>query len=200
MILELEAEDPRRRRIDEAQADALAATDGKAGRNTAIDGHRVTDPAAHAHFHRIVEILGNRPIAPQPPIAQYPHHVAVDRQRVWLLDNESAGKAAAHLLGAVRMRVIPIGAGIRHRELVGEAFARLDRRLGDVRSAVHGIRDAQPVPMHRSVLGQPVLHHDPDAIALANPDFRSRRLPAVAPNIGFGIRPADDREPGWCGH
>src|SRR5439155_20625407 len=50
-----------------------------------------------------------------------------------------------------------------------------------------------------SVLGQPVLHHDPDAIALANPDFRSRRLPAVAPNIGFGIRPADDREPGWSG-
>src|SRR6266852_683021 len=133
-------------------------------------------------------------IAPQPPIAQYPHHVAVDRQRVWLLDNESAGKAAAYLLGAMRMRVIPIGAGIRYRELVGEAFAGLHRRLRDVRSAVHGVRDAQPVPMDRGVLGQPVLHHDPDAIALANSDFRPWRLPAVAPNIGLGIRGAGDRQ------
>ncbi len=185
---EFEAEDPRRRGIDQAKPDALAAAYGKPIGHAAIDRDGIPDPSRHAHFHRAVEAAGNRGVLFETPVPQDPDDVAVDSQRLRLFDDEGAYQAAPDLFGAVGVRVIPIGARIGDGEFVGEALLGLDRRLGHVGRAVHRVRDAHAVPMDRGVLGKLVLYNSPYTAPLRQPDFGPRGLPVVGPYRCLGIR------------
>ncbi|MNC85817.1 hypothetical protein D3C83_14310 [compost metagenome] len=88
------------------------------------------------------------------------------------------------------MRVVPIGTGIGHYELVSEVPAWLDGRLGDIRDSVHCVGQTDTVPVHGGALAQPIFHHHPQAVALAHMDFRAGRGAVVAPDIGLrmGVR------------
>src|SRR3546814_10315098 len=55
----------------------------------------------------------------------------------------------AELLLQARMAVIPIGARLHDRKLVGEGRARLDAGEGNPGHAVHLERHEQPVPVDR---------------------------------------------------
>src|SRR3546814_5755574 len=81
-----------------------------------------------------------------------------------------------------------LGAGVDRVELVGKDFAGADRGLGQMRHAVHGVRHAQAVPMHRCLLLEAVLDMNAQAIALSHADFRSRDLAVVAPCGGLAVR------------
>ena len=198
MIPELEPENPRRRRVDQTEPETFAAAHGEAIGHAAIDRDRVADAPRHADFHRVVEAARDRAIRLDPPVAQHPHDVAVDRYRLRLFDDEGAHQAASDLLGAVRMRVVPIGARIGHREFVSEALLRLDRRLRHIRCAVHRVRNTQAMPMDRGVLRKPVLYHNPHMPALRQSDFRAWSLPVIRPDFRLGIRRPCQRGPPGC--
>ena len=130
-----------------------------------------------------------RPFVVEPPILDEPEKVAIDGDRLAFLDDQCAGKPAPKLLQRVGVRVIPEGAGIGRRELVGEALAGTDRLLRQARHAVHRVRQADAVPMDRGVLAELVADHDPDPIALANAEFRAGHGAVIGPDGGVrGIR------------
>ena len=90
-------------------------------------------------------------------------------------DDESAGHAGVNLLGgaAMRMRMIPIGAGasLRQREFVD---ALGPRRHGVHRIAVLIRRYGQTVPMHGGFLALELIGEmNADAVALKNLDQRA---------------------------
>src|SRR3546814_8496754 len=71
------------------------------------------------------------------------------------------------------VRGVPEGAGVVYSEAVVEVPARLDRVLGQVRHAVHGVVDADAVPVDGGRLRQLVLEVHEDLLALARADRRS---------------------------
>src|SRR3546814_6580270 len=101
----------------------------------------------------------------------------------WLLflDDQQAVEPARHLFPGAFVRVVPEGAGVGYREAVVEGPARLDRVLGQVRHAVHGVVDADAVPVDGGRLRQLVLEVHEDLLALARADRRPGRDAVVAP-------------------
>ena len=92
--------------------------------------------------------------------------VAVDLDGLKLLDDQHAGHTAAGLLQAVGMRMVPEGAGIGRRELVGKAPTRLDGRLRQAWHAVHGIRQPYAVPVNGGGLVENIFDKNTDRPAL----------------------------------
>jgi hypothetical protein len=90
------------------------------------------------------------------------------------------------------VRVVPKRAGVRRRELVGEALARPNRRLGEAGNTVHGNGQPDAMPVNRSVLCELVLHGDTDGLALRHAYLRAGDTAVVAPDIGIQSRRADD--------
>ncbi len=172
MVLEFEPEDACRCSVDQTQPNPLAGPNPEPIGYAAIDRDRVADSARHADFHRVVEATRDGGVVLQAKVAEHPDDIAIDRQGLGLIDDQRAHQAPPDLLGAVRMRVVPVGAGIRHGELIDEALLRLDRWLGHVGRTVHRVRNTQAMPVDRGVLSQPVLDTDPQRVALAQPDLR----------------------------
>jgi len=141
-----------------------------------------------ARIHEVAEILDDVCAAIQPPVAQHPHDVAVHGRRVALLDDERAVQTPPHLLGTAQMRVIPERAGIGDREFVQEAPAvGADRRLGELRYPVHGVRNAHAVPVDSSVAGKEVLELDSQPLALLEPDLGAGHAAFISPYVGLRI-------------
>ena len=114
-----------------------------------------------ACIHEIAETIADLGVGLETPVVENPDDLAVDWRRLTLLDDERAIKAAANLLEAALVRVIPVGPGIRHVELVNEAVAGSDRRLRQMWHPVHRIRHAQPVPVDCGRLCELVLDEAP---------------------------------------
>jgi hypothetical protein len=89
------------------------------------------------------------------------------------------------MLKAALVRMVPEGTGIDRLEFVGEALAGLDRRLGQVRHAIHRVRHAHTVPVHGRALTKTVLDNDAQAISLADTDLGSGKRSVIAPNGCF---------------
>ena len=81
---------------------------------------------------------------------------------------------ASHLVRRVVVGVVHVRADRPGGELVGERVAGEDRVLGDVRDAVHVVRDALPVEVDPRRFGQVVLEDRPDPVALHDLDPRAR--------------------------
>src|SRR3546814_17051194 len=147
----------------------------------AVDGDRVADPAVVAQVMAVAEILTYLGRAGEAPVVEHPGEVPVDAGRFRLLDDERPIEAAADLLEAALVGVVPEGAGVDRVELVGKDFAGADRGLGQMRHAVHGVRHAQAVPLHRCLLLEAVLDMNAQAIARSHATFRSRDPAVLAP-------------------
>ena len=114
----------------------------------AVDGNNIANAPGHRHFHAITEVVDNRRITRQAPIAKNPDKVAIHDKRFALLDDQRSSQTSANLLGTVVMRVVPIGASIRNIEFVGKCLPGGDRLLGQKRHAIHCIRHPHAMPMH----------------------------------------------------
>ena len=88
------------------------------------------------------------------------------------------------------MRVIPEGAGIGRDEIVDEGAAGLDRMLGHVRHAIHGIVDADAVPVNGRRLRQAVQQLGLEPLSLTHAQHRPRHGAVEAPDAG-------DLHTGW---
>src|SRR3546814_8007057 len=91
-------------------------------------------------------IVADGGIIEQAPVAENPDDLAVHTDRLALFDDQRTVQAAADLLEAALVRVVPICASIRQVGGIGEGLARSDRLLRQVRDAVHGIRQSDAVP------------------------------------------------------
>ena len=76
--------------------------------------------------------------------------------------------------------------GLRH-ELVGEAAARRDRVLGDVRHAVHRVRQALAVEVDAGRLGHVVREDRADLVALDHVEPRTRPRPVEPERVDRGL-------------
>jgi len=118
----------------------------------------------------------------EQPVVQHPHDVArVGRGRC-VLDDQHAVEAALDLLAGTDVRVEPERARVLGRELVGEAAAGLDRRLRDVRDAVHRVRQAHAVPVDRRRLGQVVREANAQRLPQPDAQFGSGDAAVVGPD------------------
>ena len=153
----------------------------------AVDRDRVADPAVVGHVVAVAEIVADGGGLRKPPVVEYPGHVAVDPDRLCLLDDERTVKPAPDLLEAALVRVVPKCAGIDGIEFIGEGLAGTNRSLRQVRHAVHGVRQSHAVPVDGGRFFEAILDDDPQAPAVPAPalarnarresvDFRNRNI------------------------
>ncbi len=86
-------------------------------------------------------------IGRQAPILGGENDIVIERRRCIAIDDEEAGEPLPHLSRFVAMGMEEEGPGIGWRELIDVAAAGLDRLLGDVGHAIHGIGYADAMPM-----------------------------------------------------
>ncbi len=84
--------------------------------------------------------------------------------------------------------MVPERPRVRDLETVVEAFAGRDRLLGEMRHAIHGVGDAQPMPVHQRRLRQLVDQPDLELLAALRPQGWARHGAVVAPDRGRGLR------------
>ena len=92
--------------------------------DAAVDRDGVADPAVVARVMQVAEVVADLGVRQQTPVVEHPGHVAVDLDRLALLDDQRPVEAAADLLEAALVRVVPVGAGVGDVELVDEGLAR----------------------------------------------------------------------------
>ena len=102
--------------------------------------------------------------------------------------SERPEQPVGHLHLGVVVRVVDADRRSLGDELVGEALARLDGRLGVGVDAVHRVRDLNAVEVHRGRLGQAVLQHDPHLVAVVDVDLRCRHDAVVRPGVDAACR------------
>ena len=155
---------------------------------SAIHPDQVPGTSAMAHHHRMVEGLHKAAgVRVEQPVAQHQHLVAVHVGGVRLFDDQRAGQAARHLLHGVRVRVVPVGAGVRQREVVVEGATGRHGLLRQPRDPVHRIVDADAVPVHGGRHIEFVDQLPLQPVALPHTDRCARYGAAIGPDRGGGI-------------
>lgn len=152
----------------------------------AVQRHYIADTAGHGRFHGVAKAGRDLRLRRQAPVGEQPENVTVNGDRRSFLDDQRAGQTATELLQAGDMRVIPERAGIGRRELVGESPARLDRRLREARHAIHGIGQADAMPVHGSILVEAVLDDDTRRFALPQAHDPSWHGTTIRPDLRTG--------------
>ena len=104
--------------------------------------------------------------------------LAIDVDRLGVLDDERAGEPAIGLAGNIG--VVPERAGVGRPEAVIEARAGCYRWLGQLRYAVHGIGQPDAVPMHTGRRGELVDQPHAQLFAAPDPQCRPRRDAVIA--------------------
>src|SRR6516225_3689049 len=145
--LEPKANDPGERRVDNPKPHPFPGLHSYTVRNPAIDRDGIADAAGHPRFHTVAETGSDASTVVQPPILDEPQEIAVNSNRFAFLYNECPRQPAPQLLQRVGVGVVPEGARIGRRELVGEALARTDRRLREPRHAVHRVLYTDTMPV-----------------------------------------------------
>jgi len=114
-----------------------------------------------------------------------------------VLDDQDSEQSALYLLARADVRMEPEGARVLRSELVDEGLARLDGRLGDPGHAVHGVRNADAVPVDGRRLWEMV--REPYAKCITEPDAqrRSWNLSVVGPHPHRST--VDQRDRRGCG-
>ena len=154
MFGDAQAEDTGIGGVDDAQPQPLVGLDRKLQAVLAVERDVLAKASGHRRVVEIAEAALDGARVRQPPVVEYQHDIAVDVDGGALLDDQCAEQPARHLLGRQKVRMVPEGAGIGRREAVIETCARSDFHLGQMRHAVHGVGDAQAMPMNDGRLRQ----------------------------------------------
>src|SRR3546814_13633405 len=78
--------------------------------------------SGHAGVHHVAEAAADRRVLLQAPVVEHPGDVAVDGDRLGLIDDEGTVQTTADLFEASLVRVVPEGAGVDGVDLVDEAL------------------------------------------------------------------------------
>ena len=138
---------------------------------------------------RIVEIADDLRLGVESPVRQDQNQLGVGRERMWLVHDDRAIKAAAKLLAGMKLdqRLIEIESGVGRGEFDVPCFAGRHKFLHKSRRAVYFIGDSHSAPMKRHRLFKPVDQSRLDflpkiyaqqgagALAAKAPDFCRRR-------------------------
>lgn len=181
--------------VKHTQPNALARSyleTGTWARSFSVQHNYISEAAHVGQFLDAPEIFHLLAVGPELEVAQHPQHFAVHFYRPGLFHNERPIQSARDLLKAFLMRVIPVGARIRNGKFIGELAPGGNRHLCHLRHAIHGVRHAQPMPMHRSLVGQSVPDNDPHPVSLAVAQHRTRDRLVKSPYLGFGIACGND--------
>ncbi len=200
MTFELKTENACIGGVDQAQTDALAGANVEVTGNAAVHRDCVSEAAVVADVVQVIEIVLDRRIFLQAPVAEHPRDVTIDGDRIRLIDNQCSIETARDLCGTVMMRVIPERTRVEAVELIREGLAGTDRLLGNVCDTVHGVRHTQPVPMHGGFFGQSILDQHLDAFALTDPKLRAWNVAPIRPDIGVGTGGANNGLTAWSGN
>ena len=141
-------EDARVGGVGEVEAHDLAALGLERKVRLAGDEHHVAE-AAHRDVRRLrLAEGGDLPVLDQDVVEREQQLAVRRRPVVGLARGDEDVPVQAHLLAVVLadVRVVPVGAGVGHVHLVGEALADRDRRLRVVRAVV-AVLEAQAVPV-----------------------------------------------------
>jgi len=92
----------------------------------------------------------------------------------WLSGVDDQRAIMSRLFLQARMAVIPIGARLPDRKLIGERLARTDARKTDARNAIHLERHQQAVPVDRGVCIQVIGDVEPNILPFTQTDQWSR--------------------------
>jgi hypothetical protein len=135
-------------------------------------GHaaHVVHAARAVHVHAAAPQAGEDPLGrgadPVGPVVQHQHRLAViPPWLVGVLHHQRPVQAAVALDADVGM--VEVGAGVWRRELVDEALAWFDRRLGDLGNPIHRVAERDPMPVDGGGRGQAVVQ--PRAEHLTDP-------------------------------
>ena len=126
----------------------------------------------------------NLPVRIELQVVEEQDALPVDLRLIRATYDQSAVQAALELLGLVRVRVVPVGPGVRDDEPVLEGLTGLDRCLHRLGS-VHLGGNANSVPMDRRRLGQAVSQADLEFVADFRLDQRARNLTVVSKAADF---------------
>ena len=123
-------------------------------------------------------------IVTQPPVVGDKGDVGATSGRSRLAHHQRPVEAAGKLLPALVVGVVPESPRVTKREAVGEAFARLDSGLGQIRNTVHLVQIADPVPVHRrrdvEIIGEDHL----EILTALGLDHRAGRHAVIKPKAG----------------
>lgn len=178
--LEAQRHHARQRAIDEPQAQPLAGFHRLVADRAAVERHDIANMARHRIVQGVAETPAELAVGIQTPVREHPDEVAIDRDGFPFLDDERAGEATSELLKAIGVRVVPKRAGVGRGEPVGKACAGLDR-LGQTGHAVHGVGQADAVPMNRGVLIEGIGYKDTCRRTLPNAQDRPRCMAIIGP-------------------
>ena len=172
--------------VEQAQTDALTA-----GYRINLFGLPVHgDDVAHTTavrpvVHRTQAFAVYLHVGVESPVVDRKHQVLVYRRRVVLLDDQHARKSQRQLGPGTLVRVVPVGTGIGRRQAVLEFFAGHYRRLGHPGNTIHGIFDAQTVPVHGAGFIECILENDNRFPAARNTDHRTWNRLVVIHDLGW---------------
>ena len=130
----------------------------------------------------------------EAPVRQHDHVLPVISDRVRLRRIDDQGTVVTELLLQARMAVIPVGARLLERKLVGKGRMGLDAREANARDPVHFHRNEQTVPVDRGVFVEVIGHCKPHGLSLTQPDqgrgdgaVDDYRVPGASIDVEGGI-------------
>src|SRR5262249_19351985 len=137
----------------------------------------------HPLFHAVAKAGKIRRVWRKTRAEQHPDDVAISRDSLPFSHDQGARHAAPELLKTVGMRMIPECSRVRWSELVNKLLAWSDWRLGEAWHAIHSVRQANAVPVHRCIFRQFVAHNDAHGLALTYPQLGTGDTLAERPDV-----------------
>src|SRR6185437_15418126 len=121
----------------------------------------------------LLEIREDRHRIRIAPIREHDHVVAIVVVRLGLARNQNQGTGEPGLLLHAAMAVVPIGATLPDRKAIREGLAGGDAGEGKAGDPIHGIWQANAMPMDRGALAQYVSDSDGDGVPFGEPQDRA---------------------------
>ena len=100
------------------------------------------------HIVGVCERLTDLTVRRDAPVVKHPGHITVNRRGLPFLHDQGPVQTPVYLFRALKVRVIPIRAGIDCVEFVDETLSRLDRALRQIWHTIHCVWHSQTVPVH----------------------------------------------------
>ena len=170
--------------VDDAPALRSARSCDQLRQAPAVDEYLVAF-AAEQHTDRAAGV-GREQLAVvgHVDVAEHEDEIVGDFQRLGrVLHEKRAVQAEPDLRRRHHVRVIPVDAGVRHHEVVGEGLARLHRLLRVAGHPVHVDRDSESVPVDGARPRQVVREVHDQPVADLHADHRPRNGPVVGPGL-----------------
>jgi hypothetical protein len=129
-----------------------------------------------------LKALHNLSLLIEENIGDDQQQVLVYVDRFYLIDNDGTVETTSHLLVGGHVRVIPVCAGIRQNEFIVKCLSAGHSGLGNPRDTIHGIGQANAMPVDGRRLWELIFEAYLEGLALSPPNQRAWNLVVKAPD------------------